>query len=40
MKKITTTVAPLLILAIFLSNLSIPLGCAAENYWVNKKSMR
>jgi len=40
MKKITTTIALLLILAIFLSILSIPLVSAAENYWVTKKSMR
>jgi hypothetical protein len=40
MKKLTTTVALLLSLVIFLSILSIPLVSAAENYWVTKKSMR
>jgi len=40
MKKITTTVALLLILVIFLSILSIPLVSAAEDYWVTKESMQ
>jgi len=39
MTKITTTVALLLILVIFLSILSLPLVNAAEDYWVTKESM-
>jgi len=40
MKKITTTIALLLSLVIFLSILSIPLVSAAENYWVTKNAMQ
>jgi hypothetical protein len=40
MKKITTTVALLLSLVIFLLTLSLPLVSAVENSWVTKKSMQ